>query len=264
MTEELPVHRSLAARADLLSLPEDELVRRGRLLHAAASVANADIYLLEEAGTLAVLKTFRRRPWLVRVCFSRWTLVHEYGILRGLAGLPGIPAVWGRVGRDSFLMDYIQGAGPLRNRREVAASDAPDASFLAHLRSLVAAMHARGVSHGDLRRLNVMQGPDNQPYLIDFATALSAHGPLAPLRRLIVGAVAKSDLFALAKLVASYHPDLLTEAERHRLEYIPWHLRLGRFYRKRIYGPFIKQKHWRERWARWRRGRRSQPKTNHV
>ena len=47
-----------------------------------------------------VLKTFRRRPWLVRVCFSRWTLIHEYNVLCRLAGIPGIPLVWGMLGRD--------------------------------------------------------------------------------------------------------------------------------------------------------------------
>ena len=252
------------AFVDLLTVPEDELLRRGRLLHPAGSVANADIYLLEDGGSTVVLKTFRRRPWLVRLCFSRFTLAHEYAILQRLAGIPGIPAIWGRAGRDSFLMEYIQGAGPLRNSRELTPADYPCKAFFERLRDLVAAMHVRGVSHGDLRRLNIMQGPDNTPYLIDFATALSAHGPLAPLRRQIVGAVARADLFALAKLIASYYPDLLTEAERHRLENIPWHLRLGRFIRKRIYGPIIKQKHWRERWARWRHGRRRPAKASQL
>lgn len=255
---------SADAMARLLSVPEDELLRRGRLLHAAGSVANADIYILEDGGTPVVLKTFRRRPWIVRLCFSRWTLAHEYGILRSLAGIPGIPAVWGRAGRDSFLMEYVHGAGPLRNSRDLAPADYPGKPFFAHLRDLVAAMHERGVSHGDLRRLNIMRGPDNRPYLIDFATALSAQGPLAPLRRRIVGAVARADLFALAKLIASYYPDLLTDTERHRLENIPWHLRLGRFIRKRIYGPIIKQKHWRERWTRWRHGRRRPAKASQL
>jgi tRNA A-37 threonylcarbamoyl transferase component Bud32 len=241
-----------AAIDSLLSLPEEELLRRGQLLHAAGSVANADIYLLEDAGTPVVLKTFRRRPWLVRLCFSRWTLAHEVNVLRGLSGIPGIPAVWGRVGRDSFLMEYIRGPGPLRHRRELATADYPDLEFLTRLRDLVAAMHDRGVSHGDLRRLNIVQGPGNRPYLIDFATALSAHGPLGPLRRRIADGMARADLFALAKLIASYDPALLSDAERQRLADIPWYLRLGRFLRKRVYGRLIKQKHWRERWARWR------------
>ncbi len=245
----------LGSPESLLAVAEDELLQGGRLLHAAGSVANADIYLLEGQGAPVVLKTFRRRPWLVRVCFSRWTLIHEYNVLCRLAGIPGIPLVWGRVGRDSFIMEYIRGAGPLRNRREIAPAEYPDRLFFERLRALVAAMHARGVSHGDLRRLNIMQGPGATPYLIDFATAIPSQGLLAPLRRRIVGIVIRADLFALAKLIASYYPDLLTDAERQRLADIPWHLRLGRFVRKRIYGRFIKQKHWRERWARWRRPR---------
>jgi tRNA A-37 threonylcarbamoyl transferase component Bud32 len=235
-----------------LALSEDELLRRGRLLHAAGSVANADIYLLEGAGAPVVLKTFHRRPWLVRLCFSRWTLAHEYSILRRLSGIPGIPAAWGRVGKDSFLLEYVQGAGPLRNRRELAPADYPPKPFFVRLRDLVAAMHARGVGHGDLRRLNIMQGPDDTPYLIDFAPAVAAAGLRAPLRRRIVAVMVTIDYLATAKIIASYYPELLTDTERQRLEDIPWHLRLGRFLRKRIYGRFIKQKHWRQRWAKWR------------
>jgi predicted Ser/Thr protein kinase len=242
--------------AALLALPEDELLQRGRLLHAAGSVANADVYLLAEGSSPVVLKTFRRRPWLVRVCFSRWTLAHEVAVLRCLDGVPGVPLVWGRAGRDSFLMEYIAGAGPLRNSREIAAAEFPGRPFFTRLRDLVDAMHARGVSHGDLRRLNVMRGPGDVPYLIDFATALSAQGFLAALRRRVVALVARADLFAVAKLIASYYPDLLTDAERDRLANLPWYLRAGRFIRKRVYGRFIKQKHWRQRWARWRQGSR--------
>ena len=292
-------------RHPLLALPEDELRRRGQLLHRAGSVANADIYLLDQGGSNAanflaapsaadgqvgrgrryptpvaslagdrqsphpakqneevssiedgppvVLKTFRLRPWLVRVLFSRWTLAHECTILRLLQGLEGIPRFYGRVGRDAFLLEYVAGAGPVLSSRELPPAQYPSRQFFVRLRTLIQAMHARGVSHGDMRRRNVIQGPDETPFLIDFATAIAAHGAFSGLRRCLVAPFARADLFALAKLIDSYYPDLLTDAERQALCHIPWYLRAGRAFRRHVYRPFIKQKHWQERWARWRR-----------
>lgn len=248
-----------ASPRDLVSLPEQDLVAAGCLLHAAGSVANADTYVVATAAGPVLLKTFRRRPWLMRVLFTRWTLRREFDALRALAGLPGIPTVYGLVGRDSLLMEYIAG-GPLRNARELGPDEVPSARFLVRLRELVAAMHERGVSHGDVRRRNILRGTDDQPYLIDLATAVAARGSLPWLRRAVYGALRRADLFAVAKIIASYRPDLLTEQERRRLTELPWPLRLGRYLRRHVYRPFIKQKRWRERWARWRRGRFRRPR----
>ncbi len=52
----------------------------------------------------------------------------------------------------------------------------------------------------------------------------------------------------------------LTEEERRRLEDLPWHLRLGRFLRRHVYKPLIKQKTWRQRWENWRHGRFRRPR----
>lgn len=245
---------------DVLTQPEDELLRRAALLHAAGSVANADTYVLDTPGGPVLMKSFRRRPWLVRVLFSRWTLRREHRALSDLAGLVGVPAVYGIAGRDTLVTQFVQGAGPLRSRREMAAEELPSERFLARLRELVAAMHGRGISHGDIRRQNILRGPDDTPYLIDFATAVDQAGPLPALRRLAVAAFRKADLFAVAKIITSYRPEMLTEEERHRLTHLPWHLRLGRFLRKHVYGTLIKQKTWRERWQNWRHGHFRRPR----
>lgn len=238
-----------------VSRSEDEAIRGGKLLHAAGSVANADIYLIEQGGATVVLKTFRRRPWLVRVLFSRWTLAHEVAVLQALAGVKGIPRLHGRIGKDSFLMEYVRGAGTVVSPRDVAPENRPSRQFFIRLREMVAGMHARGVSHGDMRRRNIMRGEDDTPYLIDFATAIVAAGPRRPLRRRLVAWFARADAFAVAKLIRSYYPDLLTAEEQRCLDEVPWYLALGRFFRRNIYRRFIKQKRWRERWDRWRHGK---------
>ena len=70
------------------------------------------------------------------------------------------------------------------------------------------------------------------------------------MRRRLFTIYRESDLFALAKLIRSYYPDLLSEEEEQRLRNVPWYLQAGRFLRKRVYRRFIKQKRWRERWGK--------------
>jgi len=247
-------------RPGVLTLSEDELLRRATLLHAAGSVANADTYVLEGPAGPLLLKSFRRRPWLVRILFLRWTLRREYRAMRALASLPGVPAVHGIAGKDTLVTEFVQGTGPLCNRREMAAEELPSERFLVRLRDVVAAMHGRGIAHGDIRRQNILRGPVDTPYLIDFATAVSLTGPLPALRRRAIGAFRKADLYAVAKIINSYRPEMLTADEQRRLTDLPWHLRLGRFLRKHVYGSLIKQKAWRERWDNWRQGRFRRPR----
>jgi len=231
---------------------EDDWIGAGSILHAAGSVANADTYLVDWEGGTAVLKTFRRRPWLMRVLFTRWTLAHEVAVMQALDDVPGVPRILGRLGKDSFVMEYVRGAGPLQSHRQVPPERYPPREFFIRLREMVLDMHRRGVSHGDMRRRNIMQGDDGRPYLIDFATAVIANGPVRPLRRRLMTWFAQADRFALAKLIDSYYPDLVSADERRRLTELPWYLRAGRFFRQRVYRPFIKQKRWRERWQSWR------------
>src|SRR5262249_34772319 len=89
-----------------------------------------------------------------------------------LAGLAGIPALVQVIDRHALALESIAGP-PLR---DVPRGTLP-ASFFDALAELVAAMHGRGVAHGDLHHGDVLVGPGDKPYLTDFSTAAFG-GPL--------------------------------------------------------------------------------------
>jgi serine/threonine protein kinase len=95
------------------------------------------------------------------------TLRHEHGVYKKLFGLDGIPRCYGLF-RDRFLvLEHIQGE-TLRQAR-LADRDL----FYRKFFDLLQSIHARDVAHFDLKRKNnimVMNG--NQPFLIDFGTAV--------------------------------------------------------------------------------------------
>lgn len=243
----------------ILALNENELLARGTLLHAAGSITNADTFVVDIAESRILVKSLKRRFWLVRVLFARKTLRHECHVLDQLHDIEGIPKLHGMVGKDTLLMEYVEGNGPLGDSREIEPDQWPPKEFFVRLRTLVDTMHQRGISHGDMRRRNIMQGPDNQPYLIDFATAVSLQGPFGSFRRGLFTMCRRADRFALAKMIRSYYPDVLNDDDERALRDIPWYLRLGRFLRKRVYRRFIKQKRWRERWIKFLEKLRGKP-----
>ncbi len=123
-------------------------------------------------------------------------------------------------------MEYIVGA-PLNRRVH-----SPDSGFFDTLEQTTAKMHARRVAHGDLRNKNILVGPGQTPYIIDFSTAWWGTSlwriPLFEFYK-------RLDLRRLALTKAKFYPEHYTEQELNQLEKGPFYIRLGRFYRRFIY-----------------------------
>jgi len=215
-------------------------------------VAQPDLYLVNRVGEELVLKDYSRRPLLVRWLCGRPVLRREVRALVRLQGLAGVPAFRGEVGKDAFLIGYVRGKGHLGDRPEYRAAGPPSLAFFTALKALIAAVHARGLAHGDIRRWNVLRGPDDSPYLIDYASAVCCHGRCGWLRRSVYRMVARSDCVTALKLQQSCLPGSLTAEEAETLAHPPWYLSVGRFLRKRLYRGMIKQRTWQRRWQRWR------------
>lgn len=134
-------------------------------------------------------------------------LGRERGAYQRLQGLPGIPECVGQLDRYALLVEYVDG---------VPASEAPlellTPAFFERLERLVAAMHARGVVHGDLKRLdNILVTPTGEPVLIDFSAAF--WNGSNPVSALVFGFLWDDDIRAIYKLKARRVPQLLTPAE---------------------------------------------------
>ncbi|MCX8038482.1 MAG: phosphotransferase [Candidatus Sumerlaeia bacterium] len=248
-----PSHREIQAAPgtlnpamDFCALLRDPLAPPSPVwLHRGRSFTQPNVCGYEIEGRRFVVKDFRPRLWPIRRLWGRWILRREWARLTALQGLAGIPRLLGWVDADAFAMEWIHGERlPHRKQNWL------EPVFFDRLMALVEAMHARGISHGDLRRKNILVTRDQQPYLIDFATAYQA-GP-TPRSRRWLAKLCEVDRLTVLKLKAYYCPDALTADERQCLDDQPLSLRLGRFLRKRIYRP-VKPRRWRQRWARWRR-----------
>lgn len=222
------------------------------LVHPANSIAQADVYMARQGDRALLIKTFENKCLPIRRSWGYWVLGREARILRHLLGIRGVPHLIGFDPRGTLFTEFIEGSHPLRDSRELAPGEYPPLSFFAELRELLAEIHGRGVAHGDIRRRNILVDSEGRPHIIDFATAIAPGASGWFPRWPVFGAFVRADLFSILKIQYSYYPDSLDEQDRKYLFDRPWYVSLGRFLRKRIYRNIVKQKHWKERWQRWR------------
>ncbi len=139
--------------------------KRVRVL-SRGGLRNADVFLMRHGEGVCVVKDFAARgPWVRRI--APWLIRREVRAYRQLAGHPAVPGILGQLDELAFALEYRPGRvlGP------ALASRVPP-TFIDDLRAAVAAMHARGVVHLDLRhRSNALAAEDGEPVLIDFASA---------------------------------------------------------------------------------------------
>ncbi len=188
--------------------PSVSLIRRGRGI-------KADIKSVSLGPAQAILKDFAGRPWPVRL-LGRMQIAQEIRALARLRGLPGVPACYGRWGRDGVLLERLDGERITRwcqKRREEAPA------MFDRLDRLVGAMHARGVIHLDLRaRDNILIDGTGRPGIIDFNASLCFAVGEGAGARLTFRILRRVDTSALAKWKLRIAPGILApaEARRHR------------------------------------------------
>jgi predicted Ser/Thr protein kinase len=176
-------------RADLAARTVEVLSRGGW--------GNPDVFLVECAGGLVVVKDFRPRSWWLRWTWGAWANRREARAYRALEGLASVPRLLGRLDRHAFVLEYRAGTQLSRSLVLTVPRE-----FISELTGAVSQMHARGVVHLDLRhRSNVLAGEDGHPVLLDFASALCfrpggwfARWALPWLARIDLGALHKWDL----------------------------------------------------------------------
>ncbi len=218
------------------------------LLQRGSSAIQADVYIVNHDGSRLLVKDFSRRPWLVRHLGIRYVIDHECKALQGLAGIDGIPLFRGKIDADAFAQVFFDDTSPIPSNREVPPDEFPRAVFFDDLERILHEIHDRGYCFGDFRRKNILIDRDQRAYVVDFATALSTPGrwnlPMRFLHRLVCHA----DQHKLFELRALYCPQSLTPEEVERALRRPWHVSIGRFWRRYIYRNVIKPKRWRKRY----------------
>ena len=140
---------------------------------------DTEVYLLaRRGGRQSVLKTERLRPDGRSIGSAGSRLAHEAAFLAHLGGEVA-PALLGRgelEGRAYLELELIEGVDAAAAAAEWRERDSADArrELLALVRAVAmayAAVHARGIVHGDVHTRNVLVDGHNRVRLIDFGVA---------------------------------------------------------------------------------------------
>jgi len=167
----------------------------------------ASVYLYTTANGDVVVKKPHRGP-LGRLW--RHLLRREHAVYTRLGNVVGIPRSLGLV-RDEYLaLEYI--AGPSLRAFEAHLNDRDD--FFGKLLTTLQSMHAAGVAHGDLKRKdNIIVGPNEQPYLIDFGIACRRSDTSGLWNRWVFARFRQMDYNAWVKLKYGRRIDAQTARE---------------------------------------------------
>ena len=173
-------------------------------------------------GTLVVRRDTTRARWWTR-WLARRLAAREARALRTLEGLAGVPRLlmWQH---GVLIRSWIEGE-PMQVARPVQAD------YYREARSLIRAMHRRGVAHNDLaKEPNWLVTPEGYPAVVDYqlATVRGRPGRLFRLQ-------AREDLRHLLKHKRTYRPESLSLTDRRILAMRSWPSRLWMATGKRAY-----------------------------
>lgn len=212
-----------------------------RLLKAGHGFGQPDIWIVDAEGDARVWKTWMRRPRWERATVGRWLAQREGRNIAALEDLAEFPRFLGHPHPATVAMSLMD-AEPVP---ELKNGKGLNAAYFHRLEELLEEMHRRGINHGDLRRKNLLRAPGDPstPRMVDFTQSLHLPPPRRGIRAYIMREAVRIDRVTFLKLKKWFlGDDALTPDEEAEAERRPWHLRLGRRLRKKIYRPF---KHWR-------------------
>ena len=195
-------------------------------------IANADVFRNGDA----VEKDFGGKPWPIRFFYGRFTLAHEYRILRALEPLGVVPGGNAMPSRYLLRQDYVNGPNlrTLIDERRFAKEEA--AVFLPRLEDAVKAIHRAGYVHLDIHNArNIMVAPGLRPLLIDWQSGFRVAWLPGFARRFLQ----RVDLAGVYKQVEICLPESLTSEQAALLRRQRLLRRLWPFNKKRAHNPII-------------------------
>lgn len=181
--------------------------------YRTAGGTRPDLRVVELDGAHIIVKDFKRSDPLFRLVVGPILIRREFGALRKLIGVRGIPRLAGRIDRYAVAMEHIPGRSLADLGPGVLSNE-----FYTRLRQVVDDMHSRGVAHCDLRsRGNVMLGDDGEPYLVDFAACVYRGRGMNPFFRWLFGQFVLADRNAVLRIKQRLSPGLLSDDEAAEL-----------------------------------------------
>lgn len=165
-----------------------------------------EVALVSVGDARAIFKDYARTPgWFGRL-LAPVLIWREASALRRLAGLTGIPAILEQADARGLLMEYLP-ALPWPEAK------APNIAY-ERAEALVAAMHARGVAHCDLRGGgNMLVDQAGQPYIVDFVARVHRGAPWNIPWNWMFRQFVEADRGALIKLRVRYARHLASDED---------------------------------------------------
>ncbi len=198
----------------------------GRLTRAAVDRLTVEVYReawrtrpevrrIRLLGHEAVVKDYGRASNRFKHLLGAFLAMREAAALRRTDGIACVPRFYALPRPWILVMEHIE-ARPVTALSEDERQQALTPVFFGALARLIEQIHACGVAHGDLEKLdNILITPDGRPVIVDFAAAVIAG--INPLAALILPQIKANDFRAVYKLKSLYAPHLLTDEERGRL-----------------------------------------------
>jgi len=144
----------------------------------------------------------------------RKTLRREYHAYQKLNGVAGVPECYGMLDGRYLLLEYIRGT----SYRDAEWNNRDQ--WFAELLTVLRAIHARGVSHGDLKsKGNLMVSEDQHPVIVDFGTAFVHKDGFHPLNNWLFKTAKRTDLNAWVKHKYHGYYSRASEEDRALLDY---------------------------------------------
>lgn len=195
----------------LMRMTRDELHAAATRYYKRQGPTEPAVALVEHGRVCVVFKDYGRvSGWFNRL-IAPWLSWREATALTALADLTGVPRLYRQIDARGMLIEHCP-ATPWAQARPA------DAAY-ERLEALVAAMHARGVAHGDLRGGgNILVDDQSRPYLVDFVSRMRRGHTWNLPWNWMYGQLAGADRSALAKLRLRHAPHLATPSD-YQLRY---------------------------------------------
>ena len=165
---------------------------------------------IQRDGEDQVLKDHAGCDTLFAALLGKLLTRREAHALVKLDSVAGVPRLLGQPGSRALYMEWLDGISV----KEALIRETDWPKFLAELENTLREIHAQGVAHCDLRGLsNILVGPDQTPYVIDFVSCFFAGPRWSFLRGWVFRRFCEADRQALLKLKQRVAPESMNAAD---------------------------------------------------
>lgn len=169
--------------------------------------ARPDVRIIELNGRRHVVKDYAANGTPFKRLLGVYLVWRERVALERAAGIPGVPRVSGTLGSAALVTEYLE-ATEVTSAPPTLLTE----GFFERLTRAVKDLHARGIVHGDLKKLeNILVTAEGEPALVDFTAAFVTGSN--PATALVLPFIAEDDLRAVCKLKERCAPHLLSDQE---------------------------------------------------